>query len=193
MNEKILNALGEELSKQVKEKLGDIELAIANDGSYVPADKYEKLKGEYKDLETQSDATNKQIEELKNSSGEVEGLKEKLTTLTTEYDQFKQDSQKREVNFKKTTAYKELLSKNFNPDAVDLLLNTVNLDEINLNEAGKVVDGEVKMQRLAESKPSLKLSNVIEGNKPTDKTTVQEVDTSKMTDDEYFAQQREGE
>jgi len=190
MLDKIKELLGEELSSQVAEKLGSVELAIANDGSWIPADKYEKLKVEYKALETQAEATNQQIEEFKNANSEVEGLKEKLNSLNTEYDQFKQESQTRELNFKKSTVLKDLISKSFNPDAVDLLLSTFDLNEINLTEAGEIVDGKLKMDRLAENKPSLKLSTVIDGKKPKDKTTVNETDYSKMSDEEYYSMQK---
>ena len=191
MNDKILEALGEELATQVKAKLGSMELAIANDGSYMPVEKHDKLKSEYKALQEQYDQSSKQIEELSSKSGETEGLQEQLKTLSAEYETFKTESTKREANYVKGNALKELLRGSFNPDAVDLLVGTFNLDEISLNEAGKIVDGELKMQRLAEAKPSLKLSEVIEGDKPKDRQTKDTVDYSKMSDEEYFAAQRD--
>lgn len=188
MNEKILNALGEELGKEVQAKLTEakIELAIMNDGSVVPAEKYDKLKGEYKELENQTTTMDQKIKELSANDSTIDDLKSQLSELKGEYDAFKSESEVREVNFKKQSKLKELLSKNFNPDAVDLLLNTMDLKEINLTESGDIVDGQAKMDRLAESKPSLKLVQTVEGTPPKDKQTVQDVDYSQMSDEEYY-------
>ena len=52
MIDKLKELLGEELSKQVEDKLGKVELAIFNDGTVVPSDKYDTLKTDNKALET---------------------------------------------------------------------------------------------------------------------------------------------
>ena len=193
MLDKIKELLGEELSKQVTEKLGTVELAIFNDGSVVNADKHDLLKAEHKTLQDQYAESNKKIEDITNAAGESDTLKEQLKILGEEYNTFKADTTKREANFNKGTVLKELLRKNFNPDAVDLLANTFNLDELILNEAGQIVDADSKIKTLAESKPSLKLVEVIEGMPPTDKNNPSKVDTSKMTDEEYFAYKKKEE
>ena len=53
IHESIKKLLGEDLTKQVEEALKgkgkdgkDVDLVIGNDGSYVPADKYEALKSQ---------------------------------------------------------------------------------------------------------------------------------------------------
>ena len=88
MLEKLTQLLGEELSKQVAEKLGTVELAVMNDGSVVKADKYDNLKGEYKDLEgkylTDISEFNSKLETAVKNADDYEALKGTLENLKAE-------------------------------------------------------------------------------------------------------------
>jgi len=83
--EKLKKALGEELSKQVEEKLNGIELAIMNDGSVVPADKHDTLKKEHSELQTQYkteiDGLNTKLEDALKTSGDVDAFKKTIEDL----------------------------------------------------------------------------------------------------------------
>lgn len=190
MNEKIKKILGEELSRQVSEKLGDVEIGITNDGTLVSAEKHDKMKAEYKATQKQLDSVQEQLKGFDDSNTTIEDLKAKLEESNNSFEQFKKDTEKRESNFNKLTKLKESMAKKFNADAIDLLASTINLEELQLNEAGEIVDVDVKLDRIAENRPSLKLNTEPNTPKPPSGGTPQgEPDFSKMTDAEYFSYQ----
>jgi len=120
MLEKLATLLGEELSKQVTEKLGTVELAVFNDGTVVPAEKHEKLKADNKALEgkyqTDISEFTKKLEDASKSTDDIVKLKESLETL-------------RQENNEIVSKYDEE-TKNIKMDsAIDLALMKANVDE----------------------------------------------------------------
>jgi len=142
---------------------------------------------EIENLNGQLEKVNGEIASLKDASNPNEELKAKLETMTSDFETFKLDTQKRETQRSIKETLKKTLSKSFNDDAVDLLADTYKLDDMTINEAGEIVDIESKINRLKEQRPSLVKSYVADGTPPADRVTKPEVDTSKMSDDEYFA------
>lgn len=122
MLEELKNILGEELSKQVSEKLTEakLELAIMNNGSVVPAEKYEKLKLDHKALkethEKEVATTAKKLKELSNSSSDLETLKGTLETLQNE-------------SAKRQKEYETGLLNNKKGHALDLALIQAGVDQ----------------------------------------------------------------
>jgi len=142
---------------------------------------------EIKNLSAQLEAANQSIKEISAKAETSETLKAELEKISSEYENFKNETTKREQNYQKKDKLKALLSEKFNPDAIDLLVSTFDLDSINLNEAGEIVDGESKLQKLAEAKPGLVIKTTTEGTSPKDKQTDSpQDDYSKMTDEEYY-------
>lgn len=179
MLEKIKEMLGEELTKQVEEKLGDIELGITNDGSLVPAEKHEALKKDLKGLKEElklandkMEETSKTLESLKEEGKSAEELKEQLNKIKEEYDGYKNETEERLVNKEKTYALeKALLKSNANPDAVDLLLNKFELEKINLDKEGNIVDWEEHLKPIKETRTTLFGEEKFKGNPPSDNIT----------------------
>lgn len=196
MNEKLTKALGEELASKVAEvlKSANIEVAIANDGSYVPADKYEKLKSEHKNIVEQYELSQSSIKELESKTGDTEELNKQLKAINDDFEAFKSNASKREANFIKQTKLKDALRNKVNPDAIDLLESKFNLDELVLNEAGELVDIQSKIDNELQTRPTLKLNvNIDTPAPPVDKQNINETDLSKLSDAEYFALKRKGE
>ena len=135
MNKNIAELLGEELSKQVTEKLGTVELAIMNNGSVVPADKYEQLKSDNKALETKyqtdiSDFTSK-LEEASKGTKDIDKLKASLETLTTDNKSLMEKYQKDTLNIKLDSAIDvALLKANVDEKYVPLLKTQINKDNL---------------------------------------------------------------
>jgi uncharacterized protein with gpF-like domain len=88
--------LGEELHEQVTAKLGDKELAVINDGSYIPKRKFDELNDDKKELKRQLEERDNQLKEL---GSQAEG-NEALT---------KQINQLKEENANQATAYEKKL------------------------------------------------------------------------------------
>jgi predicted phage tail protein len=75
--------LGEDLAKQVNEKLGDKQL-ILNDGTYFPKSKFDDLNEDKKDLKKQLEEANAKIEEL--SKVNAEDLQKEIDDWKTKYE-----------------------------------------------------------------------------------------------------------
>lgn len=138
-------------------------------------------------LTGQLETVNQQVTELKEKGNPNEELKNKLDSMTAEFEKYKQDASKRETQYAMKDKLKSELGKSFNEDAVDLLLGTFNLDDLTTNEAGDIVDLESKIGKLKEQRPNLVKEYKPTSPKPEDRNTPPEVDTSKMTDEEYYA------
>jgi len=144
---------------------------------------------EITNLKKQLTETQAKIETLSKSATGNEELKAQLEKATLDLETFKNETDKREKNFIKSGKLKDALAKKITPDAVDLIIPSFNLDELNVNEAGEIVDIDSKIDKILESRPTLKLDSKINGTPPKDKNNVPpEDDFSKMSDVEYYTQ-----
>lgn len=177
--------LGEELMKQVQEKLdkaeGNVKLLL-NDGNYLPRErlneKTEKitlLEGQLEESKKQLTERDNQLEQLKNDSQASEQLKVRITELETqnrktaeEYeDKIKQQDEEFQIKLEKQkfdSALELALrdGKAKNPKAVKALLDTekIKLDGENL------LGFEDQLKVLRESDPYLFGEDNISGKKP---------------------------
>jgi len=85
--------LGEELYNQVIEKAGDKKLAIVSDGNWIPKEKFDEKNQTVKDLQTQLDDRDKQLEDLKKI--DADGLQQKIDELQQENENTKQEYQEK--------------------------------------------------------------------------------------------------
>ena len=123
--------LGEELFKQVSEKLGDTKI-LKNDGSYIPVQKFNEkneelkiLKGQIKDYENKS----KDVETLLKDN---DSLKEKYESLNSKYNTDLEAKNKEITSIVK----KSVLSKKLKESGAvyeDLILKALDLDKIELD------------------------------------------------------------
>lgn len=177
--------LGEELMKQVQEKLdkaeGNVKLLL-NDGNYLPREKLNEktekitqLEGQIEELKGQIKERNDQLEQLKNDSQASEQLKVRITELETqnkktaeEYeDKIKQqdDDYKAKLEKQKFDSALELAlrdGKAKNPKAVKALLDT---EKIKL-DGESLLGFEDQLKVLRESDPYLFGEDNISGKKP---------------------------
>ena len=141
MNEKIKAILGEELATQVTEKLGDIELAILNDGSVVPADKHDNMKAELKATQEQLNGANEALKGVEGSEGTIEELKAQMKAKSEEFEAFKTDTVKRETTQNKKKAFNEkLIASGFTKSSAKLLAERQDYDAMNIDSKGNIVD-----------------------------------------------------
>jgi hypothetical protein len=166
MEEKLINILGEELSKQVKEKLQDKKIAIINDGSWIPKEKFDSKNEELK-------LTKQQLEDYKKNAVNVENIVNENAELKTKYEKVKSDfedgikSKDNEISNinKKYSLLNEL--KKCGAVGEDLLLNKFNLDDIELNSEGKIKGFDELVKPLKENYKHMFKETNIEGTKPT--------------------------
>lgn len=193
--EDLKRALGEDLSKQVEEALKgkgkdgkDLDCVVGNDGSYVPAKKYDDMKNDYDTAKKEADtlrASQKSIQD------EYENYK-KGSITQADYDakvkeiQEEADNKIKQNNFDNKLALK-LMSKEIDAkDSKDIIAN-LDLSKISLDGENFIgLDEQIK--DLKEKKDYLFNKTTVEilGNPGADKKKVDDdvPDLSKMSYDE---------
>lgn len=135
MLQKLKELLGEELSKQVQEKLGDIELAVFNDGSVVPATKYETLKADHQGLteKYQNDISglNSKLTEAMASAADYDSLKNTIQSVKAENEQIAKAHQEELLKIKMDSAIDvALLKANVKESYLPLLKTQLNTEAL---------------------------------------------------------------
>ncbi|MEE0776514.1 MAG: phage scaffolding protein [Bacillota bacterium] len=185
--------LGEELWEQVAAALKgkgeggkDIELAVANDGSYFPKAKYDDLNTEVKGLREQLAQRDNDITALKKIAGDNEALKTQLKDMETKYRTDTENLNKtiQDMRFSNALDLALAANKARNAKAVKALLN---LEEIKL-EDGKITGLDAQLETLKNDQGYL-----FESAKSPEGYSYQpagggdpQPDFSKMTDEQYY-------
>lgn len=160
-----------------------------NPKHFMPKSKFNEVSGELEATKTQLAETQTKITELNSAkSMESKELKEKLDSISKEYDTFKGEAEKRLTNMTKRSAMMEILNKDFIQDSVPLLIDKLELDSVVVDSKGVVVDVEKHLENLKKSYPSLVKvvkadSNGGSGGTPPLKT---DVDYSTVDDETYY-------
>ena len=142
----------------------------------VPKDEYNKKSSKIDELESELDTakeqleqTNEQLDELSSKAENNEELKQNLEEIKSEYEQYQQQEQERLNQIKKkSTLEKKLLKSNANQDAVDLLMNDFDVEELELDEEGNLNNFDDQLEKVQEKRPTLFGEVEITGNTPTD-------------------------
>ena len=174
MNDKLKELLGTELSDQVIQKLGDVELGIVNDGSLVPAGKHDTLKTELAQAKEELNLTksefegmNSKIQELSKNTNATDELKAQLEETNNKYKSYESETEKRLINIQKKHAIeKGLRDANANPDVLDMLVDKFELDSIQLDNESKIVDWETHLNPVREKRTTLFGEIKLQGDTP---------------------------
>ena len=154
----------EELSAEQKQEAIQKELPK----TFIPKDKYNGKVEELKNTVAKMDELKTQVESMGVSSVEAGKLKTELESITNEFETFKNDSEKRNVNMTKRQAIERGLTRDkANPAAIDLLVGLFNMDEIQLDSKNEVVDWDEIKKPIIEGRKSLFGEIKINGNKPS--------------------------
>ena len=177
IHESIKKLLGEDLTKQVDEALKgkgkdgkDVDLVIGNDGSYVPADKYEALKSQSASAEKALKAAADALKTIGGSgdpskiADDVKAAQDTIKNL--------QDNHAAEIKkIQKNTALRLALAGQAH-DPADII-SLLDLEKIEVDESGNLKsDLESLIKPIKETKPYLfkeqEQAPEIKGAKPAD-------------------------
>lgn len=167
MNDKLKELLGDELSKQVLEKLGkDVNIDIINNGNWIPKNKFDTKLEELKLL-------NQQVGQYKENASKVETLINENKELKSKYDTLNNDhttaieAKEKEIsNINK----KHTLLKSLNDSGAiesDLLLPLFDLDKLELND-NKIIGFDDLIKPIKEARKTMFKETQISGNEPND-------------------------
>lgn len=158
--ESVKTLLGEELSAQVAEALKgkgkdgkDVDLVVGNDGSYVPAEKYDGEKRRAASAETALRAAADAVKEL-GGSGDPAKLADDAKAAKSTIDTLKTDHRKELARIQKDTAVRMALTGRVH-DPADVL-GLLDLEKIQIGEDGGLkTDLEGLLKPIQEAKPYL--------------------------------------
>ncbi|HHV39121.1 MAG TPA: hypothetical protein GXX70_06505 [Tepidimicrobium sp.] len=141
--------LGEELFKQVEEKLGDKKIDIVNDGRWIPKDKFDTVNTEKNEYKEQIDDLNEELGKLKNKVKDNDDVTEKIEDLEKEIENKEKEMKK----LRKTNAIKfEVLKAN--PRDVNDILPHIDSEVVKI-EDDEIVGLKEQIEKLKEEKAYL--------------------------------------
>lgn len=186
---KIAELLGKELSVQVTEKLGDLELGIVNDGTLVPAGKHDTLKADHKTLQDKYKddmaGVQKQLTELGKTGQTVDELKTAIEDLKTERQEQtdKHDTEMKQLqinNALEITLAGSGIKKGAN--SLKAVKAVIDLKEAVLKD-GKILGLEEQITKLKETDSYLFDTTKKKGNDPTGGITPPTGDKAKLIEE----------
>ena len=133
--DEVKKLLGDELFKQVEEKIGDVKIDIVSDGKkWIPKVKFDEINTDKNTYKKQAENLTKDLDKLKESLKDnkdateiIEGLKEEISK-----------KEKEMAEEKKLNAIKLEILKD-NPHNVEDILRRINVDEITIKEDGEAI------------------------------------------------------
>jgi sulfur carrier protein ThiS len=136
MAKTLKDILGDLFTDEIKEALGDAKVAVVNDGSYIPREKFNEKEAEVKELKRQLEERDSQLEVLKKAasgneelSKQIEELKKANLDAKTQYEaQLKQQAK----DFAVDKAISEAKGRNAKAIKALLDMEKVSLDGDNL-------------------------------------------------------------
>ena len=129
---------------------------------------------ELKSTRAKMDELQTKIEGLGQTEQQAETFKSQLEALSSEYGQFKEEAEKRVQNIQKKQAIERGLTRErANPETIDLLMNQFELDKVQLDSKGDIVDWDLHVSPLKEARKSLFATETITGTKATTAKTVE--------------------
>ncbi len=149
--------LGEELYKQVTEKLGDQKIAIVSDGNWIPKDKFNALNEQLK-------TANNTIDDLKKSNKDNEALQTKVGEYETKVKDYEKQIQDMQFNYALEGALKGANARNIKAIKALLDLDKVSIDGDNL------IGLEEQLKGLKESDSYLFGADTLNGREPNKDT-----------------------
>lgn len=193
MKKEELIALG--LDEEVAEKVATASAEELK--GYIPKSRFDEVNNEKKRLETDIKDRDKQLETLKDSTEDVEGLKKQIDTLQTENKEKDKQHASEIKQMKVDNAISSALtaSKAKNEKAVRALLD-VDPDKVEFNDDGSIKGLDEQLKTLTEAEDSKFLFNTetkkqtLKGATPGETGTEDpdtKVDVSKMTYEELAA------
>ena len=113
----------------------------------IPKDVFNEKSTEAKTLKGQLDEYKKQVESLSEKAGTVEEYQQQIEKLKTDYTELEAKTQQEITNITKKTAYeKALINSGVHKDAIDLLLSSTKLDELDTEKLDEQINN-LKEQR----------------------------------------------
>ena len=151
----------------------------------IPKAVFNEKSEELKTIKSQLEEQKKLADELGQKANNVDEYEQKLAEWKTKYDQLEVDTSKKVSEITKRSVYKDLLlESNVHKDALDLLLETAKLDEVEVVD-GKIKDSDKIVQALKEQRAGLFITEEQSSTIKNEQSTNHAVDPSTLSIEDY--------
>lgn len=157
------NILGELENKE--ELISKIKKELPK--QFIPKSEFNEKNEELKATKSKMEEMQKSVEGLDSYTKENEELKAKIDNLKGEYEQFKNEADTRvQAIQKKQAIERNLVKANANPDTIDLLISQFDIEKVQVDSKGEIVDWDNHFEPIKTSRKSLFGETSISGDKP---------------------------
>ena len=151
----------------------------------------------YKEKAEKYDQTKIELDKAKSELDKVskDEYKTKYESLEAEFNKYKTDIAEKEVKGKKEEAYKKMLKEiGVNEKSIDAILKVKDLNTIELDDKGNIVDADTLKESEKKDWEGFIIESEVHGQDPSTPPDKQKenVDTSKMSMDDYIKARNEG-
>ena len=187
LTRKFLEALGIEQAKidEIISEHTEVTNALKAD-----RDNYKEKAEKYDEIKTELDKAKSELEKVSKDE-----YKTKYESLESEFNKYKTDIAEKEVKVKKEEAYKKMLKEiGVNEKSIDAILKVKDLNTIELDDKGNIVDADTLKESEKKDWEGFIIESEVHGQDPSTPPDKQKenVDTSKMSMDDYIKARNEG-
>lgn len=155
----------------------------------VPKKDFNEKIDELKLAKAQIDENKAMLDDLTKKAVTVEEYEKNLKEYKTKYEQLEKDSQTKIDSIKKKTGLQLKLNDYFVDDAVPLMLDKINLDEILLGQDGDILEFDKHVAKLKDQYPKLAKEFKTDSTNKAETKETKDIDTTSMSDEEYYKTQ----
>ena len=187
LTRKFLEALGIEQAKI--DEIISAHTEVTN-ALKVDRDSYKEKAEKYDETKTELDKAKSELEKVNKDE-----YKTKYESLESEFNKYKTDIAEKEVKVKKEEAYKKMLKEiGVNEKSIDAIVKVKDLSSLNLDDKGNIVDVDTLKESEKKDWEGFIIKSEEERQDPSTPPDGQHdnVDTSKMSMDEYIKARSEG-
>ena len=187
LTRKFLEALGIEQAKIDEIISAHTEVT---DSLKADRDSYKEKAEKYDETKTELDKAKSELDKVNKDE-----YKTKYESLEAEFNKYKTDIAEKEVKGKKEEAYKKMLKEiGVNEKSIDAILKVKDLNTIELDDKGNIVDADTLKESEKKDWEGFIIESEVHGQDPSTPPDKQKenVDTSKMSMDDYIQARNEG-
>lgn len=187
LTRKFLEALGIEQAKIDEIISAHTEVT---DSLKADRDSYKEKAEKYDETKTELDKAKSELDKVSKDE-----YKTKYESLEAEFNKYKTDIAEKEVKGKKEEAYKKMLKEiGVNEKSIDAILKVKDLNTIELDDKGNIVDADTLKESEKKDWEGFIIESEVHGQDPSTPPDKQKenVDTSKMSMDDYIKARNEG-
>lgn len=159
----------DELFNKVSEKLNGKKVFVGDENNFIPKSRFDEVNNKMKEYKAQSESLTNDLQKVSNEAKTAEQYKNQLSELQKSIDERKSKDM---FDSKKNQLIENLKSKGAKEKYLDLLLSKIDLNKLELNAEGKLINPDYFTSELVKEYTDIFTEVKIQGNQPPANTKV---------------------